>query len=81
MLACANVGGLKLESRITRSRTGWPGRRGAGTLEVWGRVQRIRNVSEDDWKDVRAREKDETRVRGSIDGMLDGVGYFTLITF
>jgi hypothetical protein len=48
---------------------------------VWGRVQRIRNVSEDDWKDVRAREKVETRVRGSIDGMLDGVEYFTLITF
>jgi hypothetical protein len=48
-------------------------------LEVWGRVHRIRKASEDAWKEVRARENDETRVLGSIDGMLDGVEFLTLI--
>ena len=79
MLACASVGGLKLESRTTRCWTGRPGRRGAGTSEVWGRVHKTRNASEDDWKDVRARENVETSVLGSIEGILVDVEFLTLI--
>lgn len=79
MLACARVGGLKLESRTTRCRTGRPGRRGAGTSEVWGKVHKTRNASEDDWKDVRARENVEMSVLGSIEGILVDVEFLTLI--
>ena len=79
MLVCASVGGLKLESRTTRCRTGRLGRRGAGTLELWGKVHKTRKASEDDWKDVRARENVETSVLGSIEGMLVEVEFLTLI--
>ena len=55
---------------MMRSRTGWDGRRGAGVLDTWGRVQRIRRASGEDWKDVRAREKVGTRELGCGRGML-----------
>lgn len=55
---------------MMRSRTGRDGRRGAGVLETWGRVQRMRRASDEDWKDVRAREKVGTRELGCGRGML-----------
>jgi hypothetical protein len=55
---------------MMRSLTGWDGWRGAGVLEAWGRVQRMRRASDEDWKDVRAREKVVTREFGCGRGML-----------
>lgn len=81
MLACANVGGLKLESRITRFCSGRVGRRGAGTLEVWGRVQRMRNESCEDWNDVRARENDATSDRASSKGILEFDEFLALMVW
>lgn len=46
---------------------------------MWGKVHKTRKASEDDWKEVRARENVETSVLGSIEGMPADVEFLTLI--